>query len=102
MMIRIVPISEMITQQATLQSKIYRITYADAVEVTDALTTFLSSAGKIAYNKGTNNIIVTDTESQIKIIDEFMIEIDRIQPQVVVEAQIFDVSMRSGMDLGVE
>jgi len=31
-----------------------------------------------------------------------MIEIDRIQPQVVVEAQIFDVSMRSGMDLGVE
>ena len=102
MMIRIVPKSEMITQQATLQSKIYRITYADAGDVTDALTTFLSGAGKIAYNKGSNNIIVTDTESQIKIIDEFMIEIDRIQPQVMVEAQIYDVSMRSGIDLGVE
>ncbi len=100
--IRIVPSSQLTQETERTQSKIYRIWYANVKDVETALTKILSSRGSIASSAGTSNIIVTDTESKIKAIDEFLQEIDRPTPEILVEARIYDVTNTDGLDLGIE
>ncbi|MFC1737785.1 secretin and TonB N-terminal domain-containing protein [Planctomycetota bacterium] len=102
-MIRVAPIGEITNETAErVVNKIYRITYADVAEVESALTKFISKRGYISSNAGTSNIIVTDIESKIKSIDKFIEEIDRITPQILVEARIYDITSKDKLDLGIE
>ncbi len=101
-MIRVAPSIEITQEAEKLVNKIYRITYADIKEVEKALSKFISQRGSLSTNPGTSNIIVTDTESKIKAIDTFIEEIDRITPQILVEARIYDITTKDRLDLGVE
>jgi len=101
-MIRIAPMSEITEVSERLVNKVYRITYADVTEVESALKKFISKRGSLSCNKGTSNIIVTDSESKIKAIDTFIEEIDRITPQILVEARIYDITSKDRLDLGIQ
>ena len=101
-MIRVVPQDEIYEVREKIVNRVYRITYADVKEVEKALNKFISSAGSISANPGTSNIIVTDVESKIKAIDQFIDEIDRITPQILVEARIYDITTTDRFDIGIE
>ncbi len=101
-MIRIAPIDEITEKDERLVSKVYRISYADVTEVEKSLKKFISGRGSLSASRGTSNIIVTDTESKIKAIDAFIVEIDRITPQVLVEVRIYDITSQDKLDLGIE
>ena len=94
-MIRVMPLAEVDTSKDKLATSIYQITYADVSDVAGALKSYISDKGKIAFNKGTNHIIVTDTEQKIKAVD-------RETPQVMVEARIYDITTTEGFEMGVE
>jgi len=100
--IRVAPLEELGKQEERLVSRIYRITYADVAQVEKALGKFISQRGSISANPGTSNVIVTDTESKIKAIDTFIEEVDRITPQILVEARVYDITSRDTLDLGIE
>ncbi|MBN2511564.1 MAG: hypothetical protein JXB18_01375 [Sedimentisphaerales bacterium] len=101
-MIRVVPREEVLQIQEKKVSRVYRITYADVTEVEESLKKFISEGGSISANPGTSNIIVTDVESKIEAINSFIEEIDRVTPQILVEARIYDVSSKDRIDLGVQ
>jgi type IV pilus assembly protein PilQ len=101
-MIRVVPLSEIVVAREPLVTKIYKITYADANEAAGALGNFISPQGKVALNKGTSHIIVTDTEGRIKGIDKFIEEIDQATPQVMVEVRVYDITSQEGFELSPE
>jgi type IV pilus assembly protein PilQ len=101
-MIRVVPIGELTVEQAKLETRVYRIMYANVKDVAAALEKYISKSGQISYSVGTSNIIVTDTEDKIKAIDMFIKEIDRITPQVLVEARLYDMSSDNRLDLGIQ
>jgi len=101
-MIRIVAREEINEAREKIVSRVYRITYADVKEVEAALRKFISEAGSISANPGTSNIIVTDVESKINAINSFIEEIDRVTPQILVEAKIYDISSTDNLDLGIE
>ncbi len=101
-LIRVVTKAEVADTQEALVNKIYQVTYADVKEVEAALKKFISPRGSISSNPGTSNIIVTDTESKIRAIDTFIEEIDRMTPQVLVEARIYDITTTDRLDLGVD
>jgi len=100
--VRIVPASEVAQVTEKLVSRIYRITYADVAEVEKSLQKFMSKQGSLSSSPGTSNVIVTDSESKIKAIDTFIQEIDRITPQILVEARIYDITSKDRLDLGVK
>jgi len=100
--IRVVPKDEVFDVREKLISRVFRITYANVEDVEKALRQFISDRGAISSNPGTSNIIVTDTESKVKAINSFIEEIDRITPQILVEAQIYDVTSSDNLDLGVK
>jgi type II secretory pathway component GspD/PulD (secretin) len=91
-MIRVVPLSETVTLREELITRVYKITYASSMEVALALKEFLSANGRVAVNKGTSHLIVTDTSDRIKGIDNFIREIDRATDQVLVEVRIYDIT----------
>lgn len=99
--IRIVPRAEMEMQKERRVHKVYRISYADVRQVAEALKGFASQDAELGISPGTGNIVVTDTESKIKAIDEFLEEIDRPVLQVLIEVRIYDITSRTGLDLGV-
>jgi len=101
-MIRVMPKEDVLTIQEKLDSRVYRITYANVEDVENALKKFISERGSISSSVSTSNIIVTDIESKIKAIDRFVAEIDRATPQILVESKIYDISSTDNMDLGVE
>lgn len=101
-MVRVVPRDDIIEVREKIESRVYRVTYADVVEVEKALKKFISDQGAISSNPGTSNIIVTDKESKIKAMDAFVAEIDQVTPQILVDAKIYDISSQDRMDLGVE
>ncbi len=100
--IRVAPLSELAKKEEVLVSRIYRITYANVSDVEKTLEKFLSKSGSLSSSKSTSNIIVTDTESRIKAIDTFVSEIDRMTPQILVEARIYDIKAQDKLDLGIE
>ena len=100
--IRIITTAEMVEKAEPILTKTYEIVYVDATEVVTALDKFKSSQGSVSSIKGTSHIIVTDTESKIREITALLDKIDRITPQVLVEARIYDITSRDKLDLGVE
>jgi len=101
-MIRVMPKDEIFETREKLVSHVYRVTYANVTEVEKALKAFLSENGSISANPGTSNIIVTDVESKIRAINSFIEEIDRVTPQILVEARVYDISSQDKLDLGVQ
>ncbi len=101
-MIRIAPVEDITQKAESLDSKVYHITYADVAQVEKALEKFVSKRGSLSASLATSHIIVTDTESNIKAIDTFIDEIDRITSQILVEVRIYDITSTDTLDLGVE
>lgn len=101
-MIRVIPREDVMQVVEKTESKVYRVTYADVKDVELALSKFISDRGSISSSPATGNIIVTDTSSKMKAIDQFMDEIDRVTPQIMVEAKVYDISSADNLDLGVE
>src|SRR4030042_844901 len=96
----LVPAKEVVTEN--LVSRGYRIVYADIKEVERTLKTFISKSGQLSANPSTGNILVVDFESNIKVIDSFVMEIDRLMHQVMVEVRIYDVTATEGFDIGTK
>jgi len=100
--IRIITTAEMVEKAEPILTKTYEIVYVDATEVVTALDKFKSPMGSVSSIKGTSHIIVTDTESKIREITALLDKIDRITPQILVEARIYDITSRDKLDLGVD
>jgi len=99
---RIITSEEMVTKAEPILTKTYEIVYVDATEVVTALDKFKSPQGSVSSIKGTSHIIVADTESKIREISALLDKIDRITPQILVEARIYDITSRDKLDLGVQ
>jgi type IV pilus assembly protein PilQ len=83
-------------------TEIFEITYADVSEVVKSLDKFKSEVGSVTHIDGTSHILVTDKETKIKDMGNFIKEIDRMTPQILVEARIYDVTSKDRFDLGVQ
>ncbi len=104
--IRILPLEQLEQQNIKMVSKIYKIAYANIKDVAEAIRGpnggqgILSSRGQMAVNEINNQLMVTDTDDRMAMIDRFIEEADREIPQILVEARIYDISCTDGLDLG--
>lgn len=100
-MILVMPKVEIAAEKNRKVNRIYRINYADVAEIYASLREFVSQDGEVAFNLGTSNLMVSDVESKIEAIDNFIEEIDRETPQILIEARIYDITSKDALDLGV-
>jgi type IV pilus assembly protein PilQ len=58
--------------------------------------------GKVSVDQRTNLIIMTDTKGQIKLAKELVRRLDKVTPQVLIEARIVEATSQFTRNLGVE
>lgn len=90
-MIRVFPLSDAVAMREEVVTEVYQITYADVSDVAAALENFASEQGRIAFNKGTSHIVVTDTADRVRAVGKFIEQLDRETKQVLVEVRIYDI-----------
>jgi type IV pilus assembly protein PilQ len=100
--IRVLTRDEMPQVPEREMTEVLEITYADVSEVVKSLDKFKSSTGSVSHIQGTSHILVTDKEKKVQAMTRFIDEIDRMTPQVLVEARIYDVTSKDRFDIGVQ
>ncbi len=99
--VRVLRRDEMPTVPEREVTQIFEITYADITEVVKSLEKFKSEPGSVSYIQGTSHILVTDKETKVNAMAAFIDEVDRMTPQILVEARIYDITSKDRLDLGV-
>jgi len=100
--IRILARDEMPAVPERQTTQVIEITYADVTEVVTSLEKFKSESGSVSHIRGTSHILVTDLENKVRAMTEFINEVDRMTPQVLVEARIYDITSKDRFDIGVQ
>ncbi|MCI5821397.1 MAG: hypothetical protein MR039_06710, partial [Elusimicrobia bacterium] len=76
--------------------------YSGGAEITAIIKSMLSPVGKIAVDPRTNKLIITDVAEVFPQVENILAELDIKPPQILIEAQIVEVSKTSGLSLGFE
>lgn len=79
------------------------ISYASAQnEVLPHIQDILSERGKVNVDARNNQLILTDTQERIEKAQEVIAEIDKVTPQVIIEARIVEINEDFLRDIGTE
>jgi type IV pilus assembly protein PilQ len=76
--------------------------YATSKELEEKVKAFLSDRGSTTSDERTNTIIVKDHANVINNVRNFLVEIDKKDPQVSIEAKIIDASKSFARSLGIQ
>ena len=88
---------------APLVTEYLLINYSDAeAEILPHIEKILSERGSISVDKRNNQIILTETSEQIEKAKQIIEKIDKITPQVVIEARIVEANTNFTKDIGTE
>lgn len=85
-----------------LETRIVKLNYANAAEMTAPLGPALSKRGSIQVEKRTNSLIVTDLASNLDSVVKMALELDSTTPQIEITAKLVDVDASALRNLGVE
>jgi type IV pilus secretin PilQ/predicted competence protein len=86
-------------QTATEVVRLQNLLAADAAKT---LAPVLSEGGQIGIDEETNTLIIRDRPSRIPAIRAAFRELDRVPPQVMIEALIVDVTLSDELHYGVD
>ena len=85
-----------------LQTKVFVLNFAKVSEVKDTIEKVLTSRGKFTYDTRTNTLIVTDSQSNIPVLEKTVNSLDTITPQVLIEAKIIETDLGVTNKLGIK
>jgi len=84
-----------------LQTRIFKLKYADISKVKDILSTF-PGIRTIKFHEPSKTIFLEDTPETIKKIETIIAHWDTVPKQVMIEAKILEINLTDDMSLGVE
>ncbi|MBO5911238.1 MAG: hypothetical protein J6Q05_03490 [Elusimicrobiaceae bacterium] len=90
------------SSSSSLSNASGRDSYASGSTITSIVGSMLSPVGKIAVDPRTNKLIITDVPEVFPQVENILAELDIKPPQILIEAQIVEVSKTSGLSLGFE
>jgi len=76
--------------------------YSSSAEIIGIVKSMLSPVGRIAVDARTNKLIITDVAEVFPQVENILAELDIKPPQILIEAQIVEVSKNSGLTVGFE
>lgn len=85
-----------------LQTKIIFVNNSNAEEMQRALQNMVSQRGKLDVDKGSNSLIVNDTEPVIEKIEEMVKTLDKKTYQVDINAKLVDIDVEATRQLGID
>jgi type IV pilus assembly protein PilQ len=89
------------TAAVTLKSETFFLQYAKAEDLGKVLSTLLSSNGQMVIDSRTNSITVRETPEALSEIKNIITSLDKIIPQVAIEAVLVELSTDTLKNLGI-
>jgi len=78
------------------------INYSEAKDIETHLKDLLTKdRGTVSTNERTNMIIITDTRQKIDDAKNLIYQLDKVTPQIMIEARVVEVSKNFSRDLGI-
>ena len=84
-----------------LETRIVKLNYANALELTQPLTATLSKRGSIQVEKRTNSLILTDLPTNLDAIAQMAAQLDSQTPQIEITAKLVDVDATAIQSIGI-
>jgi type IV pilus assembly protein PilQ len=85
-----------------LETRVVKLNYANAGELTTALVGSLTKRGTILVEKRTNSLIISDLPERLGPVEKMAQDLDTATPQIEITAKLVDVDVEALRGLGVE
>ena len=85
-----------------LQTRLIAINYAKAGSMVPTVEAVLSQRGRVVADTGTNALVITDYQSRMNDIEQFVRGLDIQTPQVSIQAKLIFVDRLSVEEFGVQ
>jgi type IV pilus assembly protein PilQ len=85
-----------------LETRVVKLNYANAGELTTALMGSLTKRGTILVEKRTNSLIISDLPDRVGPVEKMALDLDTATPQIEITAKLVDVDVEALRGLGVE
>jgi len=89
-------------EKEPLDTLAFTLNFTKADDIKTAIEKLISSRGKITLEPRTNTLLITDTKSNLIKISEIVRKLDKITPQVMIEAKIIETTLGSAEKLGID
>ncbi len=83
-------------------TRLFKLNNADASELVETFKKVLTSEGAVKADRRSNSLIVTDTPSVVNQIEEMIPQLDKITPQVLIEAHFIETTLDTSEKLGID
>lgn len=94
--------SILLQDQEPMVTKTFPLNFGKASEVVASAEKIISERGKVDFDERTNTIIVTDTVSQVDLMEQVIRQLDTTTPQVLIEAKIIETTFTNTENLGID
>lgn len=84
------------------QTQIFTLNNADASQLKETLEKVLSSEGTVEADTRSNSLIITDNPGVISKIEDMVPLLDKITPQVLIEAKFVELTLSATEKLGID
>lgn len=85
-----------------LSTEVYTLNYSQAAEVEKSIKDVLSERGKMRADNRSNTLIVTDMPTALQRISKVVQRLDKVTPQVVIEAKVIETALGETERLGID
>jgi type IV pilus secretin PilQ/predicted competence protein len=87
--------------EGKLVTEVVTLNFAKVAEAQASVNNMLSSRGRLTVDSRTNTIIITDSRSNVEQIKKAVNRLDKITPQVLIEAKVIETNLNDSLDLGI-
>jgi type IV pilus assembly protein PilQ len=95
--------AEIAKEVVNVETRVFVVNYADVEKVMESIEKAgLTKKENISTDKRTRSVIVKDTPSNLKAVENLISKIDKPTPQVLIEARIVEMSATFTRELGVQ
>lgn len=91
-----------LAEQEPLMMSTFVLNYAKAIDVISSIEKMKTARGSITYDERTNAIIIRDISSNVEVIAEVIAQLDKITPQVLIEAKIIEITLGNTEKMGID
>lgn len=90
------------SEMVPLETRVVKLNYANAPELTTALTGSLTKRGTILVERRTNSLIVSDLPDRVEEVARMASQLDTATPQIEITAKLVDVDVEALREIGIE
>jgi type IV pilus assembly protein PilQ len=87
---------------APLETRVVRLNYANAPEMTAAIQAALTKRGTVQVDRRTNSLIITDLPATVDAAEAMAVKLDSTTPQIEITAKLVDVDAEALRGIGIE